>query len=130
MIPDGITFCNAKQASKRPSAIAFRLSQNVKMAAQPKEESVVALNEVAGRVAWLEQRMSESRTDFAARMGLSYGAYKNALPRGSFRMVNLIKLAKSLDVSLDFICALSNKPKPIRTSEIPATFWGKHITEE
>jgi hypothetical protein len=82
------------------------------------------------RVKWLESQTDEQRQDFARRMGLTYGAYKNALERGSFRTTHLIKLALSLDVSLDFICGLTDDVRSVAPRQQEKTFWEMQKTAD
>lgn len=67
--------------------------------------------------------MGESPTAFAARMGLSYGAFKNRVSEGSFATHSLVRLSASLNLSLDYICCLIPEPAPIPTSEAAPDFW-------
>ena len=77
---------------------------------------------VAGRVEWLlalAQAQGETKTAFAARMGMSYPNLKARLKNQSFSVHSLIRLAESLSVSLDFICGRNDRPESI--SERPKT---------
>lgn len=126
-----ITFRNMLQDAKCADAPESSFSHNVGMTAvRKKQEAKEELNKtVIDRVLWLEQRMRAvegddfTRDAFAERMGLTYGAYKNALSRGGFRVVNLTLLAQSLDVSLDFICGLIDECKPLAERRPRPTLW-------
>ncbi|KKL53868.1 hypothetical protein LCGC14_2271100 [marine sediment metagenome] len=134
-----ITNCNAPQASKCDAANFRVLSQSVSMskstdqkekaAARQKEKAAArikaaALNRAAAeRVAYLEKRSGDNRKTFAKRMGLDYGAYKNALGRKRFTGASLMSLALSLEASLDYVAALTNEAAPLNRPNKPKTFW-------
>lgn len=130
MMEDDITFCEVKQVAKCTDAQFLPFSQNVIMA--KRQSAIDEKRELATRTAervralellYRELRPSCTREEFAAKMGLSYGAYKNALDRGGFRMPNLIKLAKSLDVSMDYICGLTDSIEPLSPRLPEPTLW-------
>jgi hypothetical protein len=131
MDTSAITFRNMLQEAKRADASENHFSHNVGMiAARKKQEAKAEVGRtIIDRVLWLEQRMKNiegddfARSAFAERMGLTYGAYKNSLTRGGFRVVNLTLLAKSLDVSLDFICGLTDECKPLAERQPRPTLW-------
>lgn len=131
MDTSGITFRNMLQEAKSADASKPAISHNVGMATvQRKQKAKDELGRtVIDRVLWLEQRMRNiegadfARSAFAERMSLTYGAYKNALARGGFRAVNLALLARSLDVSLDFICGLTDECRPLTEKRPRPTLW-------
>lgn len=118
-----ITFCKVLQEAKRDVAALSPYSHNVSMARKPDDYDETAA-QMKANILWLEKRSGLERTEFANRMGLSYGAYKNALDRPGFRTKYLVKLAKSLDVSMDFVCGLTTELRPLSPQTIrEATFW-------
>ena len=117
-----ITFCNMAQTTFCDDDLLIPSLQTAPMARLSSQDKAMGQLTI-DRVKWLESQTDEQRGDFARRMGLTYGAYKNALERGSFRTVNLIKLAVSLDVSLDFICGLTDDLRSVAPRRQQKTFW-------
>lgn len=79
--------------------------------------------QIAARVVHLWELSGEDKTDFAARMGLTYNAFKEQLRRESFASHSLVRLAQDLELSLDYICCLSDEPTPPRRSDKRRTYW-------
>lgn len=127
--PSHITFRYVRQTTNCDNDVLTLPAQNVRMArlsSHDREMGQVTVD----RVKWLESQTDEQRQDFARRMGLTYGAYKNALERGSFRTTHLIKLALSLDVSLDFICGLTDDVRSVAPRQQEKTFWEMQKTAD
>ena len=122
-----ITNCNVPQASKCAGAAGNRISHAVSMKKLEvkKIDGAVLDRRAAERVAQIEDHMDEDRKVFAARMGLSYGAYKNALSRKKFTGTSLLNLAVDIDASLDFVCGFVNEPRHLRAAKAVKTFWDK-----
>ena len=126
-----ITKCNVSQASKCDAVIFRVLSQSVDMSkSSDKQDKAAALiraaalnRAAADRVASLEKLSGDDRKTFARRMGLTYGAYKNALSRKQFTGAGLMSLALSLEASLDYVTALTDEAAPLNRPAKPKTFW-------
>lgn len=103
-----------RQAINSSDALANHLSQNVIMAIGTVDDlSDKELRaSVAERVKWLlavAESRGETKTAFAERMGMSYPNLKARLKSKSFSIHSLIRLAESLNVSLDFICGREDR---------------------
>lgn len=79
--------------------------------------------QAADRVRWLWEQSGEPATDFAARMGTDYKTFKAGLDRRSFALHHLMLLAQSLNLTLDFICGLTDEPARISKPEKRPDFW-------
>lgn len=73
-------------------------------------------------ILWLERQSGQERTAFAARMGMTYQGYISAIRRGRFQLQHLCALARSLDISLDFLAGLHDEPTPLARNRAQ-TFW-------
>jgi hypothetical protein len=74
----------------------------------------------------LRANLGENHTDFAKRMGMKYNAYDNAMKRRRFALRRLYMLARSADVTLDFLVGLTAHARPIELpGDRPPTLWEK-----
>lgn len=75
------------------------------------------------RVKEIFELSGETPTEFAARMGLKYNAFNEGLQRQSFALHSVILLAENLNVSLDYLCGLTEEPSPIKAAKPTRDFW-------
>jgi len=78
---------------------------------------------VMARVETTRVNIGESQTDFARRMGVEYKDYKGWIARGSIEMPYLIRLARTLNISLDYLCCLIDRPIPPANQPPARDYW-------
>ena len=107
------------------------MAQNVAMfsAATRIEEKRAIKAAVMARVENTRVEIGESQTDFARRMDVKYKDYKGWVARGSIEMPYLIRLARTLNISLDYLCCLVDRPIPPANQTPARDYWSLRADE-
>ncbi len=86
---------------------------------------------IARRVLSLFEASGESPTEFAARMGMEYKKFWYAVNAKSFKQANLVRLARSLNLSLDYICCLTDVPVHLgHVQSAQPDYWALQAAEQ
>ena len=121
------------QAQNLDNAAKPKRYQNILMAARtsPADSDQDLRKKIAHRVRALFDASGESPTDFAARMGMEYKQFWYAVKAESFKQANLVRLAASLNLSLDYICCLTDTPVHLgRSQSMQPDYWALLATEQ
>ena len=85
---------------------------------------------VMARVENVRLEIDETQTEFAARMGVDYKDYKGWIKRESIELPPVIKLAQSLNISLDYLCCITDEPHPPANRTPARDFWSLRADAE
>ena len=85
---------------------------------------------VMARVEALRAEIGETITVFAARMGVEYKDYKGWVERESIELAYLVKLAQTLNVSLDYLCCITDDPHPPAHAAPTRDYWSLRADAE
>ena len=121
-----IRFSEAVQAGKADVGIPpilRKIQQKMPGRVTSIPEQQALRQRIAERVIWLFEESGESPTEFGKRLGMKYNTFKGALSEKSFPIHRVVLLAESLNVSLDFICGITEEPRPAKQEAPIADFW-------
>lgn len=120
-----ITISDIQASIKSDAALLARPSQNVAMPdkGSDREADRDLRAKMAERVLALLSESGLNKTDFAKRMGLEYNAFKRGEDNKSFAVHSVIRLADSFDVSMDYLCGLTDEPAPVKGPKSEPDFW-------
>jgi hypothetical protein len=101
------------------------LSQNVVMLhpANRIDEKRDIKAAIMARVENVRQDIGETITIFAARMDAGYKDYKGWHERESIDLPYVVKLAQSLNISLDYLCCVIDEPHPPSREPLVQDYW-------
>lgn len=85
---------------------------------------------VMARVENVRLEIGETQTEFARRMGVEYKDYKGWVARESIDLPYVIKLAQTLNVSLDYLCCIIDEPHPPAHRAPARDFWSLRADAE
>lgn len=85
---------------------------------------------IMARVENVRLELGQTPTAFAKRMGVAYKDYKGWVDRESIDLPSVVRLALSLNLSLDYLCCVIDEPhRPTRDVEAP-DYWASKAAIE